>query len=767
MPQVQARLDLPQRRTRSSKAGKVVTPVKVEELSGGEENTAPKAIRRRGLLKPIEDDPEKILRTPRSRRKAAATSSASENGANTPTRSKAKRGASKTEELEEETKVSPTKQARTPLKQIKDQENVPFGLSPCSGLSRLALNSPKVNLSSKKATNASKSKAELFKSPGKLNADDVCNLLDSPEKSKTPSVRTRTPVRRSLNPTPSKSLFPSKSPRELTSNQLEDLLCSPKASVKSSISKQPASKAAANLFQSPSKPASKTPVKTAPTASNLFPTKSPRRVTSQQLEDLLCSPVKSPAVKLPTKSPRKPATPSKLGSSPLKRTALFSPAKKSPCKPAPPPVSNTVDIAQFQEARAALHTGTPSELLCRESQVQTMEDWLDQHLVAGNSGSMYISGAPGTGKTATLTHLLETKVKKEYKSIFINCMVLKSSIAIYREVAKQLNPNKIAKTEKDALKTIETCIRTSKMMILLVLDEVDQLESKDQSVLYTVFEWPALQSSKLVLVGIANSLDLTDRVLPRLQVSPNYRPALLHYPPYTKQEIMDIITARLKEGSRDAVSGQPVITARAIAFLAGKIASLSGDLRKALDVCRRALELSETIARKQTMLKPLNPRALASPSKSPRKGYLNPKTVAGVGQVDVPQIMKVINQVYGSQVTASLGTKGDGLPLKQKILIASLLLMIKKGRSKEVTLGKLADTYSKVLKKRQMEPEHESACVGMIEMLESRGMVTYVCKGAPRMARVTLRMDEDEVAMALGDKSLLAAILEDVSCIAK
>ena len=224
-----------------------------------------------------------------------------------------------------------------------------------------------------------------------------------------------------------------------------------------------------------------------------------------------------------------------------------------------------------------------------------------------------------------------------------------------------------------------------------------------------------VQSSKLVLVGIANSLDLTDRVLPRLQVSPNYRPSLLHYPPYTKQEIMDIITARLREGARDAVSGQPVITARAIAFLAGKIASLSGDLRKALDVCRRALELSETIARKQTMLKPLNPRALASPSKSPRKGYLNPKAVAGVGQVDVPQIMKVINQVYGSQVTASLGTKGDGLPLKQKILIASLLLMIMKGRSKEVTLGKLAETYSKVLKKRQMEPEHESACVGKID----------------------------------------------------
>ena len=51
-----------------------------------------------------------------------------------------------------------------------------------------------------------------------------------------------------------------------------------------------------------------------------------------------------------------------------------------------------------------------------------------------------------------------------------------------------------------------------------MLDEVDQLESKNQDVLYTVFEWPALSGSSLSLVGIANTLDLTDRVLPRLKV---------------------------------------------------------------------------------------------------------------------------------------------------------------------------------------------------------------------------------------------------------
>jgi cell division control protein 6 len=80
-----------------------------------------------------------------------------------------------------------------------------------------------------------------------------------------------------------------------------------------------------------------------------------------------------------------------------------------------------------------------------------------------------------------------------------------------------------------------------------VLDEIDQLDSKRQTVLYTIMEWPSIRNSKIVLVGIANALDLTDRVLPRLKSSLPIQPLLIHFEPYSKQQIMDIITDRLEQ----------------------------------------------------------------------------------------------------------------------------------------------------------------------------------------------------------------------------
>lgn len=97
-----------------------------------------------------------------------------------------------------------------------------------------------------------------------------------------------------------------------------------------------------------------------------------------------------------------------------------------------------------------------------------------------------------------------------------------------------------------------------------MLDEVDQLGSARQAVLYRVFEWAA-RAARLVLVGVANALDLTERALPRLRAR-GLRPAALHFAPYTKQQIVAIFGRVL---AADDSAG--VFSPAALQMLAGTV----------------------------------------------------------------------------------------------------------------------------------------------------------------------------------------------------
>lgn len=48
-------------------------------------------------------------------------------------------------------------------------------------------------------------------------------------------------------------------------------------------------------------------------------------------------------------------------------------------------------------------------------------------------------------------------------------------------------------------------------MVVLVIDEVDHLLTRDNTVLYELFSWPQRTASSVVLIGVANALDLTGK----------------------------------------------------------------------------------------------------------------------------------------------------------------------------------------------------------------------------------------------------------------
>lgn len=45
------------------------------------------------------------------------------------------------------------------------------------------------------------------------------------------------------------------------------------------------------------------------------------------------------------------------------------------------------------------------------------------------------------------------------------------------------------------------------------MDELDQLVTKNQSVMYNFFNWPGLRHSRLIVLAVANTMDLPERTL--------------------------------------------------------------------------------------------------------------------------------------------------------------------------------------------------------------------------------------------------------------
>lgn len=173
----------------------------------------------------------------------------------------------------------------------------------------------------------------------------------------------------------------------------------------------------------------------------------------------------------------------------------------------------------------------------------------------------------------------------------------------------------------------------------------------------------------------------------------------------------------------------------------------------------RAIELAELEARKQTLLKPL--------TASPQQGSSQP-TPSAIKPIEVPQILKIINEIYCSTIMTSMSSSNSDLPLHQKLLVASLLLMFNHGKkAKEVTMSKLHETYAKVCKKRNMTAASLSEAVSMAQGLEARGIISLRSAKAVKDMKLSLRIDDDEVEAAVKDKNLLSGILHDADCISK
>ena len=75
------------------------------------------------------------------------------------------------------------------------------------------------------------------------------------------------------------------------------------------------------------------------------------------------------------------------------------------------------------------------------------------------------------------------------------------------------------------------------------MDELDYMVTQKQTVIYNLFEWATTGTSGLIVVAISNTMDLPERLLPRVHSRLGIR--RINFLPYSYEDISTIIHDRL------------------------------------------------------------------------------------------------------------------------------------------------------------------------------------------------------------------------------
>jgi len=192
------------------------------------------------------------------------------------------------------------------------------------------------------------------------------------------------------------------------------------------------------------------------------------------------------------------------------------------------------------------------------------------------------------------------------KTIYVNCKLKRIADTEYRLVA-QLIKEFGREVPATGLPTDEvynifySLVDKEKVIILLVLDEIDQLTKKiGDEILYNLTRINTeLKNAQIALIGISNNLIFAENLDPRVKSSLSEEELI--FPPYNALQIQDILRTRSNKAFRENAVQNGVIE-KCSAYAARE----HGDARRAIDLLRVAGELAERNASRIIEIKHLD-----------------------------------------------------------------------------------------------------------------------------------------------------------------
>lgn len=179
----------------------------------------------------------------------------------------------------------------------------------------------------------------------------------------------------------------------------------------------------------------------------------------------------------------------------------------------------------------------PKVLFARESEQQRFAVAIRPLLQGHNGRNVFVSGAPGIGKTTACRHVLRELEEEsdEIYTIYVNCWKENTTYKIYYKICEELGFKFIANKKTSELFALIKA-KVNKGGVVFVFDEIDKLEETD--FLYTILEDIYRKSIFLITNYRDTYSQMDERIRSRLN------PEFLMFRPYTQAEIVKILKQR-------------------------------------------------------------------------------------------------------------------------------------------------------------------------------------------------------------------------------
>ena len=244
-------------------------------------------------------------------------------------------------------------------------------------------------------------------------------------------------------------------------------------------------------------------------------------------------------------------------------------------------------------------TYIPEQLPHRKEQIDRIVSIISSALIDEKPSNIIVYGKTGTGKTAVLNYIGKELRKADPLTekcfyLYVNCEVVDTAYGILYNIASQFIKD-IAKKipftgwSFDKLYTeMYMEIENLNKVFVIVLDEVDHMISKkgDAILYYLAKINEHLQKSSVSLIGISNNMKFLELLEPKARS--RLGGESLMFPPYSKEELEDILRERAEQVFDEGVLDDMVIT-----VCAALAAKNEGDARMAIDLLRTAADVAE------------------------------------------------------------------------------------------------------------------------------------------------------------------------------